>query len=165
MHANGGLLIMNDDLQAAVACSAQGVHLGQSDGDPAAARAALPPGAVVGWSTHTIEHIEAVHPTVDYIGFGPLFGTSTKSTPYSPRHSLLSAALHAAGSRPLVGIGGLTPSALPGLRAIGLRHWAAISALYTAPTLRLGVAAPRCGRAFWVTTGPSPRAGRPLRPS
>ncbi|MBL8615941.1 MAG: thiamine phosphate synthase [Deltaproteobacteria bacterium] len=143
LGARGGVLIMNDDLEAALACGAQGLHLGQGDGGLAEARARLPPQTLLGRSTHTPEQVAEAVGSADYLGFGPLFGTSTKETPWTPRAPLLAAALTAAGRTPVVGIGGIGPERLPALRAAGLRHWAVISAIHCAPSLASAVAALR----------------------
>ena len=74
----GVLFIMNDDLDAAVAVGADGLHLGQDDGDLASARVVLGPSAILGRSTHSAAQATAAEAEVDYIGFGPVFATTTK---------------------------------------------------------------------------------------
>ena len=138
--AHHAILIMNDDLEAAVAAGADGLHLGQGDGSVIAARARLGPLALIGRSTHSLAQIEAAVGEADYLGFGPLFGTRTKTTPHTPKVGLVEAALAAAGPVPLVGIGGIDAARLPGLRAAGLTRWAVISAILTAPSIAAGVA-------------------------
>ena len=71
--------IVNDFVEIAREVGADGVHLGQEDGEISDARAALPAGALVGRSTHTpTQAREALKEGASYIGFGPLFPTPTK---------------------------------------------------------------------------------------
>jgi thiamine-phosphate pyrophosphorylase len=138
------ILIMNDDLEAAAEGEADGLHLGQGDGELAAARARLGEAALIGRSTHSLRHIDVARAEgADYIGFGPLFETRTKETPNPTQAALLEAALAAAGATPLVGIGGLDAERLVALRARGLQRWAVISAILLAPDLAQAVVAHR----------------------
>ena len=76
----GALFIVNDDPHFAVELRADGVHLGQDDLDPAAAREILGPEALVGLSTHSAEQIAAAQKAdVDYISVGPVWETPTKA--------------------------------------------------------------------------------------
>ena len=71
--------IVNDDLELAKALDADGVHLGQDDGDPAAARAALGPKKLIGISTHSLEEaLQAQAAGADYVGFGAIYPTASK---------------------------------------------------------------------------------------
>jgi thiamine-phosphate pyrophosphorylase len=90
--------------------NADGVHLGQSDLPVTAARSLLGPDAVIGFSTHNLAQAKlAATMPVDYLAFGPIFGTSTKENP-DPVVGLqaLAAVRAAVGSLPLVAIGGIT---------------------------------------------------------
>ncbi len=103
-------LIINDRIDIALACGADGVHLGQTDLPIAAARS-LAPKLFVGVSTHDVGQVRlAVAAGADYLGFGPVFATQTKQKP-DPVQGLagLRAAVAAAGSTPLVAIGGIAP--------------------------------------------------------
>ncbi|MFZ5790838.1 MAG: thiamine phosphate synthase [Pseudomonadota bacterium] len=72
-------LIVNDRVAVARAAQADGVHLGQTDGDPAAARAVMGPDALIGLSVSSSDEAAAVDPKlVDYAGLGPVFATPTK---------------------------------------------------------------------------------------
>jgi thiamine-phosphate pyrophosphorylase len=82
----GATFIVNDRADIALACNADGVHLGQEDLPLAAARKILGKDKIIGISTHGLEQArEAESAGADYIGFGPIFGSATKDTGYSPR--------------------------------------------------------------------------------
>jgi thiamine-phosphate diphosphorylase len=103
-------VIVNDRVDIARLCDADGVHVGQEDLPPAVAREQLGPAAVVGYSTHSVAQVEAVlREPISYLAVGPVFGTSTKDTGYSAVGlELVSAAARLAGSMPVVAIGGVT---------------------------------------------------------
>lgn len=72
-------VIINDRIDIALASSAAGVHLGQSDMPLAIARKLLPPSAIIGVSCTTPEHArKAVEEGADYVGLGAVYATSTK---------------------------------------------------------------------------------------
>src|SRR3954463_9071004 len=73
----GALLIVNDRPDLALACDADGVHVGQEDEAPASVRETVGPDMLIGLSTHSPEQIDAAR-GVDYIGVGPVFETATK---------------------------------------------------------------------------------------
>lgn len=78
-RAHGAVFIVNDRPELVEASGADGVHAGQQDGAMAGLRSALPPGAVVGRSTHSLEQARAaVGEGADYIGVGPVHPTPTK---------------------------------------------------------------------------------------
>ena len=102
--------IVNDDMALAKRLGADGVHLGQGDGDPREARALLGPNAQIGVTCHDSRHLamEAGEAGADYVAFGAFFPTSTKETSHRPEPAILSW-----WSRlfeiPSVAIGGITP--------------------------------------------------------
>jgi thiamine-phosphate pyrophosphorylase len=102
--------IVNDDMALAKRLGADGVHLGQGDGDPREARALLGPSAQIGVTCHDSRHLamEAGEAGADYVAFGAFFPTSTKETTHRPDPAILSW-----WSRlfeiPCVAIGGITP--------------------------------------------------------
>jgi thiamine-phosphate pyrophosphorylase len=106
--AGGALFILNDRPDLVAACGADGVHVGQEDASPRAARAAVGPDAIVGRSTHEPAQADAAdaHPDVDYLAVGPVHLTPTK--PGRPAAGLAYVA-YAAGHvrRPWFAIGGL----------------------------------------------------------
>jgi thiamine-phosphate diphosphorylase len=139
--ARGALLVLNDDLDAALALGANAVHLGQDDLPLAAARAELARrGAqlLVGISTHTLDQVRAaVQGGADYLGFGPVYGTTTKHNPDpTVGETLLAQAVRAAHPTPIVAIGGITPASAAAIAATGAHAACAISAVNTAPNPR-----------------------------
>lgn len=101
------VFIVNNDPALALACQADGVHLGQSDGPVARAREILGAGALIGVSTHSLpEAVEAQRQGADYIGFGCLF--PTRSKPDTVATSLYELCrVRAAVTLPIVAIGGI----------------------------------------------------------
>ncbi len=124
-------IIVNDRLDLALMSGASGVHLGQDDLSPAAARQLLGPGAIVGYSTHTIDQVDkATLEPASYIAIGPVFGTTTKETGYDAVGlALVSAASARAKGRPVVAIGGITLQRAPSVIAAGASAVAVISDL------------------------------------
>lgn len=104
---HGCKLIVNDRVDIALACDADGVHLGQED-LPLRAGRKLMGDKIVGISTHDLEQARAAERGgADYIGFGPMFGTSTKVTGYDARGIDMLREIRAAVSLPIVAIGGI----------------------------------------------------------
>jgi thiamine-phosphate pyrophosphorylase len=103
-------VIVNDRVDMARLAGASGVHVGQDDLPPDAARAQLGADAVIGYSTHNVAQVRAALTLpVNYIAVGPVFGTSTKDTGYTAVGlELVSAAARLAGAMPIVAIGGIT---------------------------------------------------------
>jgi thiamine-phosphate pyrophosphorylase len=75
--AYDALFIVNDQAELAIACAADGVHLGQDDASPEEVRRLVGQDALIGVSTHTPEQVEAAH-DADYIAVGPVYRTPTK---------------------------------------------------------------------------------------
>lgn len=135
VEAAGAVLIVNDHLEVARAEGAHGVHLGQEDldgEDLASLRARLGPGRLLGLSTHNPLQVQAAQ-EADYLGYGPVFPTSTKDTGYAARGLEGLAEACRLSERPVVAIGGITAARLGGVRSTGAHAWAVISALWGAP--------------------------------
>jgi thiamine-phosphate pyrophosphorylase len=127
------LLIVNDRLDVALAASASGVHLGQDDLPLAAARAVAGPGFIIGVSTHSLAEARAAQAGgADYIGFGAMYATATKTGVTPPQGLGRLREIVAAVGIPVVAIGGVTPERLPELKAAGAAAAAVISALCAA---------------------------------
>lgn len=132
----GCRLIVNDRVDIALACGADGVHLGQDDLPLSAARK-LMGSKIVGISTHDVEQArEAERGGADYIGFGPLFGTTTKNTGYSARGLERLAEIRAAVRLPIVAIGGITEENVAPVWRAGADSAAIISDILKAPDIR-----------------------------
>lgn len=127
-------IIVNDRVDIALLSRAAGVHVGQEDLPPAAARELLGPDATIGYSTHTISQIEAaVREPVNYVAIGPIFGTQTKATGYEPVGlELVAQAARIAQGVPVVAIGGITLERAPEVIAAGASSVAVISDLLAA---------------------------------
>ncbi|HEY5656165.1 MAG TPA: thiamine phosphate synthase, partial [Myxococcota bacterium] len=108
-EASGALFFVNDRFDLALAARADGVHVGQDDLPPAR----IPPHVReilrVGLSTHTLEQLRAARAQpVDYLAFGPVFGTRSKVSEYAERGlDALAEAVRSAGDWPLIAIGGI----------------------------------------------------------
>jgi thiamine-phosphate pyrophosphorylase len=135
-RARGVRLIINDRVDIALALQADGVHLGQDDLPPEAARRLLGSRAIIGFSTHSPEQArEAARWPIDYLAIGPIFPTSSKDHP-DPVVGLdgLRRVRQVIGPVPLVAIGGLNrENALEALDA-GADAVAVISLLLTEPS-------------------------------
>ncbi|MGH0037328.1 MAG: thiamine phosphate synthase [Myxococcota bacterium] len=128
---HGVAFVVNDRFDLALAAEADAVHLGQDDLPPGAIPAELRRALQVGRSTHDLEQARAATlEPVDYVAFGPVFGTASKESPYSARGlALVSEVAALVAPRPLVAIGGITLANLPDVLAAGAGGAAVISAV------------------------------------
>ncbi|HET7852859.1 MAG TPA: thiamine phosphate synthase [Candidatus Methylomirabilis sp.] len=126
----GSLFIVNDRLDVALASEADGVHLGQEDLPPERARPLLHPGMLLGISTHSVEEARAAEAAgADYIGFGPVFPTATK-TGTRPTVGVDGIRMvKAAVALPVLAIGGITLERVPEVVHAGADGLAVISAI------------------------------------
>ena len=127
-------LIINDDLEIALAIDADGVHLGGEDGDLAAARSRLGPDKLLGASCYNrLEMaVEARNRGADHVAFGAMYTSSTKPGAIRAPLELFGQAAAAVGL-PTVAIGGITLDNTPPLIHAGAHATAVISALFGAP--------------------------------
>ena len=109
-RTRGIKIIINDRIDIALALQADGVHLGQDDVPPEAARRLLGPNAIIGFSTHNLEQArQAAKMPLDYVALGPIFATATKENADSSIGiEGLQLARRAVGRLPVVAIGGIT---------------------------------------------------------
>lgn len=123
--------IVNDSIALAKRLGADGVHLGQADGDARAARAALGPGAQIGVTCHASRHLamEAGEAGADYVAFGAFYPTATKQTRHRAEPSIL-AWWTTLFELPCVAIGGITPGNAAPLIAAGADFLAVSSAVW-----------------------------------
>lgn len=144
-------LIINDNVEVALACGAAGVHLGQQDMPIAQARRMTGPDLILGASAHTVqEALEAQAAGADYLGVGAVFSTSTKADA-SPLPLTTLREICAAVSIPVVAIGGITETNLLQLTGCGAAGVAVVSAIFGA--LDPGAATARLVRLARQMTG------------
>lgn len=135
-RAHGASLIINDDLELALAVDAHGLHLGSEDGSIAAARVRLGPHKLLGASCYSrLENAErAIAEGADHIAFGAFFVSGVKPGAARAAPALLSAAKRRF-KVPVVAIGGITHTNAPQLIDAGADSIAVISALFSAPDI------------------------------
>jgi thiamine-phosphate pyrophosphorylase len=126
----GALFILNDRPDLVDAASADGVHLGQDDEAPAAARSVVGPDRIIGRSSHAPAQADAADadPEVDYLAVGPVHTTPTKpGRPAAGPDYVAYAAAHV--RKPWFAIGGLDAATLPPVVALGARRIVVVRAL------------------------------------
>lgn len=123
--------IVNDSVSLARRLDADGVHLGQSDGDPREARSILGPSKQIGVTCHASRHLamDAGEAGADYVAFGAFYPTATKASDHRPETAILSwwATLF---EIPCVAIGGITPGNARPLIDAGADFLALCSAIW-----------------------------------
>lgn len=130
--ARGVPFIINDDLDIALACGADGVHVGQDDMPAAEVRRRAGRDLIVGVSAHNPEEArKAAADGADYLGAGAVFGTATKQNVTPLSHEGLKA-ICAAVDIPVVAIGGIGADNLMQLKGTGVDGVAVVSALFGA---------------------------------
>lgn len=136
----GALFIVNDSVELAMAAGADGVHLGQDDMPVKAARKAAGEGMIIGISTHNLdEALAAQEEGADYIGYGPMFKTSTKDAG-APKGIEGLRALREGIKIPIVAIGGIDADNAAEVIAAGADAVAVISAVSEADDVYLAAA-------------------------
>jgi thiamine-phosphate pyrophosphorylase len=127
---HGVLLIVNDRCDLALSCKAAGVHLGQDDLPPRAARALLGPCRIIGVSTHSSAQVaQSQELPVNYLGFGPIYATSTKQSPYAVKGVRSLRRTCDRSSKPVVAIGGIGLEQIEEVLGAGASSAAVISSL------------------------------------
>ena len=128
----GALLIINDDPSLAAETGADGVHLGQADGNPAIVRAEHPD-LIIGVSTHnSAEALQAEKDGASYINIGPVYPTETKQWDDAFLGVEKVEAISMEVSLPFTVMGGIKKSHIPELCAIGCRTIALVTAVTAA---------------------------------
>lgn len=126
-------LIINDRIDVALACGADGVHLGQQDMPYATARKLMGDKAIIGLSVETWEDVEAVEKLdVNYIGVSPVFATPTKTDTKEPWGLTGLKKIKAFSRHPLVAIGGINASNVQAVAEAGADCLAVVSAVCSA---------------------------------
>lgn len=126
-----GTLWIDDRVDLAAALPFDGVHLGQRDLPPAAARPLLAATTALGFSTHDEAQLDAGDrdADVDWLAIGPVFATASKADPDPELGLERLARLRARTSKPLVAIGGIDAGRLPAVLATGVDGAAVIAAI------------------------------------
>ncbi len=124
--------VINDDVEIAALCDADGVHVGQDDMTVAEVRSRLGDGKLIGVSAHSVEEaLEAERAGADYIGVGAVFGTSTKNDAKPLSFEVLKNICDSV-SIPVVAIGGITKDNIHKLKGSGVDGVAVVSAIFAA---------------------------------
>ena len=122
--------VINDSVDIALACDADGVHVGQADLMVRDVRALIGPDKILGITANTVElAVAAERAGADYIGAGAVFGTTTKQNAKNLSLDTLKAICQAV-SIPVVAIGGINADNLPNLTGTGAAGAAVVSALF-----------------------------------
>lgn len=133
-------LIINDSVDAALECLADGVHVGQSDMNARAVRGRIGPDMVLGVSVQTVDQaIQAQEDGADYLGVGAVFPTGTKPDADAVSYATLRD-ICAAVSIPVVAIGGISLATAEKLSGSGIKGIAVVSALFASPDIRKAAA-------------------------
>jgi thiamine-phosphate pyrophosphorylase len=130
----GLAFVVNDRFDLALLLEADAVHLGQQDLPPARVRAAAGAKLAIGRSTHDAgELARALGEPLDYVAFGPVFGTTSKPIAHAAQGlARLSAAAAQVAPRPLIAIGGIDAENLASVLDAGARGAAVLSAVASA---------------------------------
>lgn len=128
-HRRNALFVLNDRPDLAIACAADGVHVGQDDAPPSLCRRILGDDLLIGLSTHAPEELIAAETEpIDYLSVGPVVPTPTKpGRPGTGLDYVRFAAQHT--NRPFFVTGGVSPSTLPVLIATGARGYVVVRAI------------------------------------
>lgn len=129
-------LIINDNVELALASGADGVHLGQGDMDPRQARRLLGPDRIIGVSAHNPQEARlALEGGADYLGAGAVFHTGTKTDAGAlPRQTLEE--ICRSVDIPVVAIGGITRENVLSLAGSGVAGAAVVSAIFAQPDVK-----------------------------
>jgi thiamine-phosphate pyrophosphorylase len=133
-QARGVAVLMNDRMDLAKRAGCDGVHLGQSDGDPVAARKLLGAEATIGVTCHASRHLamEAGEAGADYVAFGAFFPTSTKEVQHRAEPEILEW-WSEMFELPSVAIGGITAANCAPLVRAGADFLAVVGAVWSHP--------------------------------
>jgi len=123
-------LIINDQVEVALACGAAGVHVGQSDMDASIVRAKIGPNKILGVSAKTVkEAVLAEKAGADYLGVGAVFPTSTKRDAVLVSLETLKNICNSV-SIPVVAIGGINEENIIKLKSSGIAGISVVSAIF-----------------------------------
>jgi thiamine-phosphate pyrophosphorylase len=130
----GVTFVVNDRADVASAAEASGVHVGQEDLGPEAARSVIGTGKLLGVSTHNLDQFkDAAATSADYVAIGPVFSTSTKANPDPVVGIELIRRIVPLTEKPIVAIGGITLENAAEVIQAGADSVAVISDILLAP--------------------------------
>lgn len=129
--------IVNDNVEIAIKCGADGIHVGQKDMEAGNVRALVGDDMMIGVSTQTVEQaLEAEAAGADYLGVGAVFGTTTKLDANAASIETLKE-ICVAVSIPVVAIGGINRANMMKLSGSGVDGVALVSAVFAAENIEL----------------------------
>jgi thiamine-phosphate pyrophosphorylase len=135
-YKKGIKLILNDRCDLVLSCKAMGVHLGQDDLPPEAARAILGRNKIIGFSSHSLAQVKkSLNLPIQYIGFGPIYPTATKADAHPEVGLKRLTQVCRISSVPVVAIGGIGMDQIRPVLEAGAVSAAIISALMTAKSI------------------------------
>lgn len=135
-HRAGALCLLNDRVDLALLSGADGVHVGDEDLPPEAARELLGPARLVGVTVRNLAGARAAKEAgADYVGLGPVFGTQTKQVPAPVLGVEAFAAVVRESPLPVVGIGGVGLANIAQVAAAGAHGAAVVSDALLAPDI------------------------------
>jgi thiamine-phosphate pyrophosphorylase len=136
----GTLFIVNDRLDVALACDADGVHLGQDDIRVGVARQIAPPGFIIGVSVGTVdEAVIAEQEGADYLALSPVFSTASKNNAGTGRGLGVLQEIRRNVSVPVIAIGGINRDNVRDVIAAGADGVAVISVVVGSPDITAAV--------------------------
>lgn len=154
-HQYGVPFIVNDNVEIAIACQADGVHVGQKDMNAKQIRARGGESMIIGVSAHTVEEAkEAIRNGADYLGLGSVFPTSTKSDADVMPFDVL-CQITQASEVPVVAIGGLNQDNIHKLTGSSVDGVALVSAIFGASDIEM--ACRQLRKLAWKMTASSSR--------
>lgn len=148
-HRYGVPFIVNDNVDVAIACQADGIHVGQEDMAAGEVRRRVGDAMLLGVSVHTVEEARrAVRNGADYLGLGAVFPTSTKTDVDQMTNETLRAICDAVDV-PVVAIGGINRGNLLKLSGSGVDGVALVSAIFRRRILRIPAESFACWQRGW----------------
>ncbi len=132
--------VVDDDVELALECGADGVHVGQSDMEAGRVREKIGPGKILGVSACTVEEAKRAEACgADYLGVGAVFPTGSKDDAEDVSHQTLKEICRAVNI-PVVAIGGITRDNVTRLAGTGIAGVAVISAIFAKEDIRAAAA-------------------------
>lgn len=131
-HKYGVPFIINDNVEIAIKCKADGIHVGQSDMEAGNVRQLVGDDMIIGVSTQTLEQaLKAQKAGADYLGVGAVFSTTTKLDASDVSHNVLKD-ICSSVNIPVVAIGGINKDNITKLSGSGVDGVALVSAIFSA---------------------------------